>query len=406
MTNNTQQAALEAASADSPFQIQTYPSAEAAAQAAKSKKRKRTPNATAPAPTHSLYHHQKAICALDGKFKSGQDLDMHYTVTPAQQWADAKRYKSFRLNDTSYTSGQFVYVANPDTVETQRKMGVRIPTDEWVAKILEIRAVNEQNVFARVAWMYWPQELPKRTLDRGKYVQGRQPYHGKHELVASNHMDIIHAMSVTEHAKVDQWVESEQDSLLDALYWRQGFDTRTMELSSVSLTCKCKTPANPDNTLIGCTATECGQWLHKECLEDDILTKTWETRVIGASAVKQEEGTNGEKKTEPSAEPSAEPEQFSNGIKKESSSARSTPRRGTSSTPIPTAGALGRTGSVRGRGKKGPAPKPYLGKFEATLRTDDGSARFDMKDLREGVPEAERTWTEAVHCLVCQHTIE
>jgi hypothetical protein len=91
------------------------------------------------------------------------------------------------VNDTSYTSGQFVYVANPDTVENQRNMGVRVPTDEWVAKILEIRAVNEQNVFARVAWMYWPQELPKRTLDRGKYVQGRQPYHGKHELIASNH---------------------------------------------------------------------------------------------------------------------------------------------------------------------------------------------------------------------------
>jgi hypothetical protein len=106
MTNNSQQAALEAASADSPFQIQTYPSAEAAAQAAKSKKRKRTPNATAPAPTHSPYHHQKAICALDGKFKSGQDLDMHYTVTPAQQWADAKRYKSFRRKSTSYPTPQ------------------------------------------------------------------------------------------------------------------------------------------------------------------------------------------------------------------------------------------------------------------------------------------------------------
>ena len=43
-------------------------------------------------------------------------------------------------------------------------------------------------------------------------------------------VDIIHAMSVTEHAKVDQWVDNEHD-VLEALYWRQGFDTRTSELS-------------------------------------------------------------------------------------------------------------------------------------------------------------------------------
>jgi hypothetical protein len=100
MSNNTQQAAMDAASADCPFQIQTYPSAEAAAQAAKSKKRKRTEGPVAHTP--HPYLHQKAICPLEGKFKNGQDLDMHYTVSPAQQWTDAKRYKSFRRKPSSH----------------------------------------------------------------------------------------------------------------------------------------------------------------------------------------------------------------------------------------------------------------------------------------------------------------
>jgi hypothetical protein len=83
--------------------------------------------------------------------------------------------------------GHYIYVANPDTVERQKSAGARNPTEEWVAQILEIRAVDEQHVFVRVAWLYWPQEIPRRTLDRGKFVQGRQPYHGTHELIASNH---------------------------------------------------------------------------------------------------------------------------------------------------------------------------------------------------------------------------
>jgi hypothetical protein len=42
-------------------------------------------------------------------------------------------------------------------------------------------------VYARVYWMYWPEELPPGTHDGKKIVQGRQPYHGMHELIASNH---------------------------------------------------------------------------------------------------------------------------------------------------------------------------------------------------------------------------
>ena len=59
--------------------------------------------------------------------------------------------------------------------------------DDWVARILEIRASDEHHVYARVCWMYWPDELPQGTHAGKKAVQGRQPYHGINELVASNH---------------------------------------------------------------------------------------------------------------------------------------------------------------------------------------------------------------------------
>lgn len=56
-----------------------------------------------------------------------------------------------------------------------------------MALILEIRALDQKHVFARVFWMYWPEELPADTMDGRKRIQGWQPYHGRDELIASNH---------------------------------------------------------------------------------------------------------------------------------------------------------------------------------------------------------------------------
>lgn len=84
-----------------------------------------------------------------------------------------------------------MYVANELSIEKQiaQDNGKNIceNKDEWVARILEIRASDEHHVYARVYWMYWPDELPAKTVDGKKEVQGRQPYHGVNELIASNH---------------------------------------------------------------------------------------------------------------------------------------------------------------------------------------------------------------------------
>ena len=60
----------------------------------------------------------------------------------------------------------------------------------------------------------------------------RQSYHGKDELVASNAMEIIDAMTVSDHASVRHVIEDDAGAFpSEGLYWRQHFDARTMKLS-------------------------------------------------------------------------------------------------------------------------------------------------------------------------------
>jgi hypothetical protein len=44
-------------------------------------------------------------------------------------------------------------------------------------------------------------------------------------------VDIINVNSVVGVAQVRQWIESTDDEVHDALYWRQAFNLATLELS-------------------------------------------------------------------------------------------------------------------------------------------------------------------------------
>jgi hypothetical protein len=90
--------------------------------------------------------------------------------------------------------GNFIYVANDTSIEQRQNVNAQETTQtgkksntDWIAYILEIRASDEYHVYALVCWMYWPDELPRGTQDGTRRIQGRQPYHGMNELVASNH---------------------------------------------------------------------------------------------------------------------------------------------------------------------------------------------------------------------------
>lgn len=95
------------------------------------------------------------------------------------------------MGGDKFHTNDYVYVAHEESLKRRRTADAtarsRRLTDDWVARILEIRALDSRNVFVRVFWMYWPDELPAGTVDGGKSVKGRQSYHGEDELIASNH---------------------------------------------------------------------------------------------------------------------------------------------------------------------------------------------------------------------------
>ena len=124
------------------------------------------------------------------------------------------------VGNNTFGIHDFIYVNH-----SEAKHGALIPDEDehhfWIARVLEVRAVDPQHVYLRVYWMYWPSELPT----------GRMSYHGKNELVASNHMEIIDAMTVSELASVEHYEETDESAPMVGLYWRQTFDFVTQKLS-------------------------------------------------------------------------------------------------------------------------------------------------------------------------------
>ncbi|KAK1832797.1 hypothetical protein QBC39DRAFT_329503 [Podospora conica] len=393
-----------------------------------------------------------------GKFKKNPSMDLHYLVEPCQEWAQMTRYNSFVLNNVKYFSEGFIYVANDSSMQRERANGNKEPIkksdDDWVARILEIRAKDEHHVYARVYWMYWPDELPRGSRDGKKKVSGRQPYHGTNELIASNHMDIINVVSVTSQATVKQWFEENDDEIQTTLYWRQAFDVRAYELSSVELVCSCNTPAHPDNLLVGCTTENCKRWLHEQCIKDQALRATWAR--LGAD--KPHRAPESDKAKDLAIRPLSPKEtgaavtaQHSIDVKaddekdsiktdptdnvdvkhSEDDETPGTPDKTTVSMIPPvspseegraasedtTKMSLVRSGSMRkaGRprksgnwtgGKRGRNAKPWLGLFEVSMKmADQGPPLLEFRDLREGIEGGEKTWTEPVKCLVCGNNV-
>ncbi|RDA93146.1 hypothetical protein CP533_4095, partial [Ophiocordyceps camponoti-saundersi (nom. inval.)] len=374
-----------------------------------------------------------------GQFKTHSSMDLAYTVEPRKEWLEMTRYNSFVLNNVKYYNEDFVYIANDATIERQlatttKDSGLLQSTDYWVARILEVRASDEHHVYARIYWMYSPDEIPPNTLDGKKLVSGRQPYHGQNELIASNHMDVINVVSVATHAPVNQWVESDDEEVQDALYWRQAFDCRTSQLSSVDLTCKCKSPANPDETLIGCSNPGCEEWLHFACLLHDVLMRVYNRLGTDKSHEPDKEPSAKMEKDEKStaalcssttptdikaedAQPTISVKGGENGdsvpVKQMDGITPKTTESPMAGSPAVTAAAASasekpsRSSSVKkGRSRKAADSKPYEGLFEATLKLDEGPTHWRIKDLRANVSTKCRNWTERAQCLVCGTVID
>lgn len=377
-----------------------------------------------------------------GKFRLRETMDIHYHVDPRKRWMEMTKYMSFVLNGTKYFCDQFIFVANDDAIERQKSGKIPKhqvgPGDFWVARILEIRASDEHHVYARVFWMYSPDELPAATMSGKKTPAGRQPHHGINELIASNHMDIINVVSVVQHAKVNQWIESDEEEIQDAMYWRQAFECQTLQVSPIDLLCRCQMPANPDKTLVGCTNGDCGKWMHIECLRQDALKRVYgrlgtDRPHIPEPAIKKEEREafkrespqaplsppKGEDERQPRAMIAVHGDTHTDAVVKQLSD-EDTPNPAAGPAATPTAPAtpmlltlperplkvLAGKKTAKRRASIGGGAQPWLALFAADLRMSDGPMLWEIKDLRQGVSGGSPSWTEPAHCLICSHTIE
>ncbi|KAH7012304.1 uncharacterized protein B0I36DRAFT_378478 [Microdochium trichocladiopsis] len=349
-------------------------------------KRRRGSSEDRPAPSPKI-HLQVSPFSPIGKFNAKDNtMDRHYQIAPFAKWMDMTRYNSFVLNGVKYHSEGFVFVATDNTIERQKNSGEsRQPRkksgDDWVARILEIRAADEHHVYARVYWMYWPDELPAGTTEGKQRMKGRQPYHGNNELIASNHMDVINVVSVTASATVHQWDETNEDEVQPALYWRQAFDVRTMDLSSAEERCRCNRPENPTRSSLA----ECRKWLHDDCLVHEALLRTFArlgTNKPHKPAPINETGRRPLSPSESGAAPTAEP---SIDVKPEE---QNTVKMADVENVLPIIKA-----------------KPYEGYFSAIIRSDVSPLVVEITDLREEVTGGLKEWTEPLDCLVCGQQI-
>ncbi|SCV61283.1 uncharacterized protein FFFS_15852 [Fusarium fujikuroi] len=291
----------------------------------------------------------------------------------------------------------------------------------WVAIVLEKAQTATEEAHRRVL----PEDLPLGTVDGDKKTQGRQPYHGVNELIASNHMDIINVVSIEGLAAVDEWIDSDTNKVPEDLYWRQEFDCRNSQLSSIELICECQEPANPDKIVLKCTNPQCGKSLHEECVSHKILMQVHgrlgldKPNMSQCLAGKKQEPTA----THPLSPPSPEKKETRPTIDVGSSKTYDglrckaahetecevgslvggrTPFGGIATAPAKQSAKKGHRKARR----KTAGLKPYEGLFKATIKMKDGRpTSWEILDLRESVIGSARSWTEDVYCLLCGSVI-
>jgi hypothetical protein len=245
----------------------------------------------------------------------------------------------------------------------------------WVGQVLEVRAAGPSQVWLRMFWLYWPDELPR----------GRQKYHGDQELIMSNHMEIIDAMTVAGGADISQWDEKIEDQDVGERFWRQFYDVRLREtkgggLSAIREHCVCNEYYNPDETMLRCPNPKCGLWNHQECLEHAILAHTYGRLVVHQDSM--------EAKTK--LFPASKMAQLKEDIKSKAGLGRK------------AKGAAAKSSSLKNYTKQS-APWEGLLKADIAVGEKGGKALVTITDERAQEPEV---WTEGIQCLNCGTSIE
>ncbi|KAK6342639.1 hypothetical protein TWF718_008033 [Orbilia javanica] len=167
-----------------------------------------------------------------------------------------------------------VEILRGDIIEVKRPAkGDDIPGQgkEWLARVLEVKGRENKDkvdVYVRVAWYYWPEDLP----------MGRLEYHGRQEVIESNHPDIIDVCTINGKADIQEWDEYDEDATFDGYYSRQQFDIVSKQLTRPREFCVCKQYYNPDTVIINCPG--CNVWMHKDCIIADAIERHKNSSIV------------------------------------------------------------------------------------------------------------------------------
>lgn len=203
-------------------------------------------------------------------------LKEDFKGTDIPEWRDLDSFQALQHGDFKFAVGDVVFVlAGSETLlerETDTDEGAAFDNC-WVAQIIEIRAVDQNDIFARIWWLHRPEELPS----------GRLRHHADGEVFPSNHMDLIEATSIQGKCQSVKRLDEDRFDQVSGgyvgLFWRQvlvvGGDTYNgTVMNSLITICTCNSPINPDWGPLACNGQEgCGRWLHAACIKDDVLKR-------------------------------------------------------------------------------------------------------------------------------------
>lgn len=247
-----------------------------------------------------------------------------------------------------------------------------------MGQVLEVRAANSSEVWLRVFWLYWPEELPK----------GRRKYHGSQELIMSNHMELVDAKSVTSRAEINHWDEKVEDQDVGQRFWRQFYDVQLAGSKSEGLStnrrhCLCEEYYNPDKTMLKCPNRKCGIWNHQECLEQAILKQTY-GQLVGDQNPETEiaKGSPASKVT----------------LLKSGEWADSREQNGR--TPK---GKIAKAGPIKKSTKQ---PSAWEGLLKADITMGERGAPGAFVTITDDRAQDPEIWTESIQCLKCGTPID
>lgn len=185
-------------------------------------------------------------------------LKVQYEVRPRERWEALKLYKKFTVAAESIAIGDCILVGHSESSNDEPDAEVDL-ADQWKAVVLEVRALDSEHVYLRVGWLNRPEDLDS----------GRKDYHGENELIPTNQMDVIDAMTVNGKIDVIHWDENDTDAQManeNQFFWRQTYDYMDKTFSKLRQICKDNRPQNPDEMIIECPNEGCRKWLHANCV--------------------------------------------------------------------------------------------------------------------------------------------